>query len=184
MPRQRILRDAARPYLEDLFQATNETIHLAVPDGREVLYLEKVSGHRQAPSRVAGRMPMHCTATGKVLLAFGPRNLVEEVLASPLERRTPHTVIAPGVLLNELARARANGYAAEYEQTRVGYASVAIPLTGATGLTTGALSITAPTFRADVDKYAGLLAMVSHRITKTLSAMRSSATMHRSAHPG
>ncbi|WP_037362347.1 IclR family transcriptional regulator [Amycolatopsis orientalis] len=177
VPRQRILRDAARPYMEDLFQATGETIHLAVPDGREVLYLEKVSGHRQVttPSRVAGRVPMHCTATGKVLLAFGPRNLVEEVLASPLERRTPHTVTAPGVLLNELARAKANGYAVEYEQTRVGYASVAIPLTGATGLTTGALSITAPTVRVDVDKYTGLLAMVSHRITKTLSAMRSSA---------
>ncbi|MET8999195.1 IclR family transcriptional regulator [Amycolatopsis sp. Hca4] len=175
VPRQRILRDAARPYMEDLYQATNETIHLAVPDGREVLYLEKVSGHSQVtkPSRVAGRMPMHCTATGKVLLAFGPRALVEEVIASPLDRITPHTVNAPGLLLNELARARANGYAVEYEQTRVGFVSVAIPLTGATGLTTGALSITAPLYRADVGKYAGLLTMVGHRITKTVSALRS-----------
>jgi DNA-binding IclR family transcriptional regulator len=178
VPRQRILRDAARPYMEDLHQATNETIHLAVPDGREVLYLEKVSGHGQVtkPSRVAGRMPMHCTATGKVLLAFGPRDLVEEVIASPLERRTPHTVSAPGLLLNELARARANGYAVEYEQTRAGYVSVAIPLTGATGLTTGALSVTAPLFRADVTRYAGLLAMVGRRITKTVSAMRSTSS--------
>jgi DNA-binding IclR family transcriptional regulator len=121
-------------------------------------------------------MPMHCTATGKVLLAFGPRDLVEEVITSPLERRTPHTVSAPGLLLNELARARANGYAVEYEQTRAGYVSVAIPLTGATGLTTGALSVTAPLFRADVTRYAGLLAMVGRRITKTVSAMRSTSS--------
>ena len=62
----------------------------------------------------------------------------------------------------ELTHARANGYAVEYAQTRVSFASVAIPLTGATGLTTGALSITAPLFRADVGKYAGPLTMVGH----------------------
>jgi DNA-binding IclR family transcriptional regulator len=108
VPRQRILRDAARPYMEDLYQATNETIHLAGQDGLEVLYLEKVSGlgqvTRPVPSRVAGRMPLHCTATGKVLLAFGPRRVVEEVLATPLTRITRFTVAGPGLLLDELAR--------------------------------------------------------------------------------
>ncbi|MGW4031701.1 IclR family transcriptional regulator [Streptomyces sp. NPDC004838] len=173
VPRQRILREAARPYMEDLYQATNETIHLAVLDGLEVLYLEKVSGHGQVtrPSRVAGRMPLYCTATGKVLLAFGPRSLVDDVVAAPLERITPHTVGTPGLLLQELARARAAGYAVESEQTRVGFLSVAIPLVGATGATMGALSVTAPVFRADVRKYAGLLDMVGRRISKTITAM-------------
>lgn len=173
VPRQRILRDAARPYMEDLHQATNETIHLAVLDGLEVLYLDKVCGRRQVspPSRVAGRMPVHCTATGKVLLAFGSPTLVEEVMARPMERRTPHTVAAPGVLAQELNRVRAAGYAVEYEQTRLGYLSVAIPLMGATGATVGAVSITAPVYRADVPKYAGLLAMVGGRITKTIAAI-------------
>jgi DNA-binding IclR family transcriptional regulator len=173
VPRQRILRDAARPYMEDLYQATNETIHLAVLDGLEVLYLEKVSGHRQVsrPSRVAGRMPLYCTATGKALLAFGPPALVNEVMGLPMARRTPHTVAVPGALAQELARARALGYAVEYEQTRLGFLSVAIPLTGATGATVGALSITAPVYRADVQKYAGLLAMIGGRITKTITAI-------------
>ncbi|QUH02034.1 IclR family transcriptional regulator [Saccharopolyspora erythraea] len=176
VPRQRILREAARPYMEDLYHATNETIHLAVLDGLHVLYLEKVSGHGQVsrPSRVAGRMPLHCTATGKVFLAFGPPSLVDEVMATPFERLTPHTVAAPGILVQELTRARAAGYAVEHEQTRIGYLSVAIPLVGATGATMGALSVTAPVFRADVDKYAGLLAMVSRRVTKTITAMSSS----------
>lgn len=175
VPRQRILREAARPYMEDLRQAINETVHLAVLDGLEVLYLEKITGRGQAtrPSRVAGRMPLHCTATGKVLLAFGPRSLVDDVVAAPLERLTPHTVATPGLLLNELTRAREAGYAVEYEQTRVGYLSVAVPLFGATGATMGALSVTATVSRADVQKFAGLLDMVGRRITKTICAMGS-----------
>jgi DNA-binding IclR family transcriptional regulator len=173
VPRQRILRDAARPYMEDLLQATGETIHLAVLDGLEVLYVEKISGHGQIkkPTRVAGRMPLHCTATGKVLLAFGPRRILDEVLASPLERVTPYTVVAPGLLLQELAKARELGYAVEREQTREGFSSVAIPLIGPAGSTLGALSITAPTFRADVGKFAGLLNMVGRRIVKSATAM-------------
>ena len=170
VPRQRILREAARPYMEDLYQATGETIHLAVPDGLEVIYLEKISGHSQVsrPSRIAGRMPLHCTATGKVLLAFGPRSLFAEVIASPLTRVTPHTVTAPKLLAQELSRARGVGYAVEHEQTRIGYLSVAIPLTGPTGTTVAALSVTAPTFRADIEKYAGLLSMVRRRITNSI----------------
>lgn len=173
VPRQRILRDAARPYMEDLYQATKETIHLAVLDGLEVLYLEKVSGHGQItkPSRVAGRMPLHCTATGKALLAHSPRRIVEEVLAGPLERVTPYTVIAPGLLVQELCNVREPGYAIEREQTREGFISVAIPLVGAAGMTVGALSITAPAFRADTAKFAGLLAMVGRRITRSVSVM-------------
>ncbi|MCO1657309.1 IclR family transcriptional regulator [Pseudonocardia humida] len=173
VPRQRILHDAARPWMEDLYQATGETIHLAVRDGLEVLYLEKVSGHGQItrPSRVAGRMPLHCTATGKVLLAFGPADVLDEVLGMPLERVTPYTVVAPGLLRQELARARDLGYALEQEQTREGFVSVAIPLVGASGATMGALSITAPAFRADVGKFAGLLAMVGRRIAKSVSAL-------------
>lgn len=176
VPRQRILRDAARPYMEDLYQATHETIHLAVLDGLEVLYVEKVSGHGQItkPSRVAGRMPLYCTATGKVLLAFGSRRIVEEVLAMPLHRVTPYTVVAPRLLLAELAKARERGYAVEREQTREGFASVAIPLLGAAGSTMGALAITAPSFRADPDKFAALLRMVGHKITKSVSVMTKS----------
>ncbi|MFD1540753.1 IclR family transcriptional regulator [Nonomuraea guangzhouensis] len=172
VPRQRILREAARPFMEDLYQATGETIHLAVLDGLEVIYLEKVSGHGQVsrPSRIAGRMPLHCTATGKALLAFGPGALFGDVVAEPLARVTPRTITVPRLLAQEIQQARKVGYAIEQEQTRTGYLSVAIPLTGATGTMVAALSVTAPTFRADVNKYVGLLTMVSRRITKSIMA--------------
>ncbi|MGW4489501.1 IclR family transcriptional regulator [Amycolatopsis sp. NPDC004368] len=171
VPRQRILRDAARPYMEDLFQTTGETVHLAVLDGLEVLYLEKISGHGPAPepSRVAGRAPLHCTATGKVLLAFAGPHLLKEIVAGPLERVTPRTVASPELLLQELKRVRESGCATEHEQTRMGYFSVAVPVNSASGAVIGALSITAPLFHGDVQKHADLLAMVSRRITRKMS---------------
>ncbi|TDB86118.1 IclR family transcriptional regulator [Actinomadura sp. KC216] len=172
VPRQRILRDLARPFMEDLLQATGQTVHLAVADGLEVLYLEKVSGHRQVgrPSRVAGRMPLHCTATGKALLAFGPRGLLDEVVAAPLARTTPRTTVAPGLLEQELKRARELGYAVEYEQARIGYMSVAVPLAGATGATVAALSVTGPVAPARTERFAGLLDTAGRQVTRLLSA--------------
>lgn len=173
VPRQRILRDLARPLMIDLVQATNETVHLAVADGLEVLYLEKISGGNTQitpPSRVAGRMPLHCTATGKALLAFGRRALLDEVMATPLTRVTPRTTVAPGLLAQELRRARELGYAAEFEQARIGYMSVAVPLTGATGATVAALSVTATMSQAKVERFAGLLDLVGRRMTRLLSA--------------
>ncbi|MGW8378320.1 IclR family transcriptional regulator [Streptomyces sp. ODS28] len=165
VPRQRILRDAARPYMQDLYQATRETIHLSIPDGREVLYLEKVFGHGQVawPSRFAGRMPLHGPATGKVFLAFGPEALLEEVLAEPLERITPYTVSTPSALRAEVSRAREQGYVVEREQARVGFVSVAVPLYGATGTVIAALSVTAPLHRAKESEYVSLLEAAGRR---------------------
>ena len=72
---QNRLRAAALPHLEDLYEATHQTVHLGVLRGDQVLYVEKLAGHRPATrlTRVGGRMPAHCTAIGKVLTAYsGP----------------------------------------------------------------------------------------------------------------
>ena len=166
VPRFRVLRDAVRPYMESISFATRETVHLAVLDGLDVLYLEKIVGTPQAarPSRIAGRMPLHATATGKVLLAFGSSTLLESVLARGLERVTPVTVVAPQLLAEQLVKARENGYASEFEELTVGYCSVAVPVFGPTGMLLAALSITAPTFRADVAKFAASLTAVSRKV--------------------
>lgn len=167
VPRFRVLRDAVRPYMETLHQQTREAVHLAVRDGLELLYLEKVAGAPQSarPSRIAGRLPLHSTATGKVLLAFGRRSLVEEVVGGrPLQRVTPTTIVLPGVLLDQLRRVRAEGYATEIEETTVGYGSVAVPIFGASGMLLASLSLTTPVVRSDVARHAALLRSVSQKV--------------------
>lgn len=166
VPRFRVLRDAVRPYMESLHHQTREVVHLAVLDGLEVLYLEKVAGAPQSarPSRIAGRLPLHSTASGKVLMAFGQASIVEEVLGSPLQRVTPTTIVMPGVLLDQLQRVRADGYATEIEETTAGYCSVAVPIFGASGMMLASLSLTTPVVRADLSRHAALLRTVSQKV--------------------
>lgn len=155
-PLQRGLREAAAPFLADLFEATHETVHLAVPDGIEVVYVQKLPGRRgpQIASRVGGRMPAYCTGVGKAMLAFGPPARLAEVLAAGLHRRTPRTVIAPGLLEKELARIRANGVAEEHEESTVGIACVAAPVLASDGQAVAAISITGWANRMDAGRLA------------------------------
>ena len=105
VPRQRTLRDAALPFMEDLFEATHETVHLAVLDGIEILYVEKIMGHRRvrSPSRVAGRMPLYSTAVGKAILASSPPELLDRVIEAGLRPRTPYTIVAAKLLRENVA---------------------------------------------------------------------------------
>lgn len=170
VPRQRILREAALPYMEDLLLATQETIHFAVHEGIEVLYIEKIIMHRglTAQSRVAGRLPLYCTATGKVILAFSAPQLYEDVVRAGLAPLTRHTITSPGLLADQLARVHAQGVATECEETRLGYASLAVPVLGRSGALAGALSITAPTSRMNIPTMSGLLRIASAGITRKL----------------
>lgn len=155
-PLQRGLREAAAPYLADLFEATHETVHLAVLDGVEVVYVHKLSGRRgpAVPSRLGGRMPAHCTGVGKALLAFAPTDQLLAVVAAGLERRTPRTIVAPGLLDAELARIRERGVAVEHEESTVGIACVAAPVLTVDGRAVAAVSITGWAHRLDTARLA------------------------------
>jgi DNA-binding IclR family transcriptional regulator len=151
VPRQRGLQEAAAPFLADLFEAAHETVHLAVPDGVEVVYVQKlaVRGGPKVPSRVGGRMPAYCTGVGKVMLAYAPHARLDAVLAAGLPRRTPRTVIAPGLLRQELATIRERGVAMEHEESTVGVTCVAAPVLDAAGVAVAAVSITGWVNRLD-----------------------------------
>ena len=108
-PVQTGLREVASPFLHDLYGATLATVHFAVRDGARALYLDCVSGHASVPvvSKAGSRLPLHSTGVGKVLLAHAPARLRHEVLAAPLHRFTPYTVIQPGRLASQLHRVAA-----------------------------------------------------------------------------
>ncbi len=82
-PVQSGLRQVASPFLHDIYAATLATVHLAVRDDLEVLYIDRLSGHASVPvvSQVGSRLPMHATGVGKVLLAFAPEPVQGAVLA-------------------------------------------------------------------------------------------------------
>ncbi|MEV0236345.1 IclR family transcriptional regulator [Nonomuraea sp. NPDC050786] len=124
------LQELAHPWLQELFTSTGENVHLAVRDGLEVLYVDKVYGRRAVPivSRTGGRLPMHPTGVGRALLAYEPDWFVQSYLARRLERPTAHTITEPGRLARELAVVRAQGYALTYEEMTLGTCSAAAPI--------------------------------------------------------
>ncbi len=150
---ERGLTEVAIPYMEDLYERTHETVHLGVREGVEVVYVAKIGGHRQAPapSRIGGRMPLHCTAIGKALLAFGPASLPADVVAAGLTRRTPRTIVAPGVLERQLATIREHGVSYEHEESTVGLSCVAAPVLDGDDRALAAVSVTGSVtrFRAE-----------------------------------
>ncbi|WP_300679724.1 IclR family transcriptional regulator [Nocardioides sp.] len=172
---ERTLLEVAMPFLQDLYERTHETVHLGVREGEEVVYIAKIGGHRQArtPSRTGGRMPMHCTALGKVLLAHATPELRAEVLSKPLERRTPHTIIAPGVLRQQLDRVLETGVAFEREESTAGLLCVASPVFEPDGSSpVAAISVTGPVGRFRPETQVTALRAVSAALGSTLARRR------------
>ncbi|WP_242907122.1 IclR family transcriptional regulator [Actinomadura terrae] len=141
VPRQRVLRDAAVPLMSDLREATRQTVHLAVLEGAEVVYVEILGspGGPPLPSKVGGRLPAHVTGVGKAILAFSAPEVVRSVLAAgPAGGRV---VPAPGLLVRELARVREEGVAYDREESGSGIVCAASPVLGPDGAPLGALSV-------------------------------------------
>lgn len=148
VPVKHRLRSVGLPYMQDLFAATAETVHLAVRDGVDALYAEKIHGHRPLPlpSRTGGRAPLTCTAVGKALLAHEPAEEIKGLLRRPLRRWTDASITDPAVLLRQLDDIRRTGVAWEREEAAVGSACVGSPVL-VDGRAVAALSISMPVDR-------------------------------------
>jgi IclR family transcriptional regulator, acetate operon repressor len=154
VPFPRQLRHLALPVMEHLFEALHETVHLAVLDGFEVLYLERLSGHgAETPqtTRAGGRLPAHACAPGKALLAFSPCSAVENL---PVLRRIgPRTVTQPHLIQQQFETIRRDGVAIDYEESMRGICCVAAPIMNlATVCPIGAVSVSGPVHRLDVGR--------------------------------
>lgn len=172
VPSQRGLRDLALPYLEELLVACGHSVHLAVPVDDAVLYLDKLMVHRSVPtpSEVANRVPLHATATGKAILAFGESSMTQDLLVKPLDRYTDRTLTDPADLAHDLGETRARGYSVEWEEFADGYASMGAPLIGLGGRVAGAVAVTTAVDDLDVDRIAAALLTTTSRISERLGA--------------
>lgn len=147
-PRQRDLREAALPFMQDLFEATRETVHLGIRDGHQVVYVEKIHGRDplDLPSRIGGRLPLTCTGVGKALLAFSGDAVLAEVLAGPLPAITPQSITDPARLRTTIELAQATAIAVEEQEATVGVSCIAAPVLDG-GHALAALSVAVPSER-------------------------------------
>ncbi|MFD8594319.1 IclR family transcriptional regulator [Kitasatospora sp. NPDC059646] len=143
-PRTQILRDAALPFMQDLYEATHENVQLAVREGTELVFVERIAGHRsvEVVTMVGARFPIGSTGMGRVLLAHAPREIQQEVLESPLRAWTPYTVTDPKALRAQLDRIRREQLFVSDRQLSERSAAVAAPVRiGRTGPVGAALGI-------------------------------------------
>ena len=171
---ERSLIEVAIPFMEDLNVRIQETVNLGVLDGTEVVYLSKLGGTRQidAPSKVGGRMPLHCTAIGKMLLAMAGPELRERVLRAPLTRFTERTIVVPGQLNAQLDRIAATGVSYEFEESAPGIVCVCAPIHDTDGNVVAALSVTGPSHRFRPQKHEHAIRAAAQGVSVMLGRLR------------
>ena len=121
----------ARPYMEHLCQRTGASVMLSVCEGGSVITLDQVEARNalRIVSETGSRLPIYCTSQGKVFLANMSRAGAEALLrAQPMTQFTPHTVTDPSALMREIETCRANGYAIENGEYKIGLRSVSAPV--------------------------------------------------------
>jgi DNA-binding IclR family transcriptional regulator len=137
---------AASPLLGELHSATGLVVHLAVLDGPDVVYLEKI-GDQRIPTRVGCRQPAHCTAVGKAILAYCDQDAEVDLRV----RKTKYSISSTSQLAVELAKVRAHGVAFEREESLLGFGCVAAPI-GSPGEAVAAVSVCGPMNRMMFDQ--------------------------------
>jgi len=145
------LRKEAHPVIEDLASQYQETVHLAVLDDTQAVYVDKLEGSqavRVELTSLGARLYAHCSALGKVLLAFQAEAEVKRIIQTAgLPRFTDNTITDEEELLQNLARIRRQGYAYDLEEILTDLCCVAAPIYDYTGNVIAAISMSVPAYR-------------------------------------
>jgi DNA-binding IclR family transcriptional regulator len=173
------LRRHAESVMYALVEATGESVHLSVLDQRDVVYVHKLEAQTnpvRAYSQIGGRVPAHCVATGKAMLAFrGPRWLA--ITAEHLPPATANTITEPRAFLAEMARVRAQGYASNCGEWRLGINGLASPIFDDAGTVVAAIGISGPAARLEGPRRESLIEQV-REAGQTLSTMSGAVPPH------
>lgn len=143
------LRELARPICEALATRLGETVTLDVLAGEEIVPIEQATGSTSVVSVnwLGRRTPVHCTASGKVILAFGPEAVRRRVMAGSLLRSTPHTITDHAQLEAQLETARLEGFARTHQELEVGLDAIAAPVYSSGGDVVAAIDVSGPSHR-------------------------------------
>lgn len=174
-PRGLDLKRVALPYMGDLAEATRHHVLLAVRDGDDALLVERLSGHHAIPVlyRVGGRLPLHSTGVGLVLLAFADPDFQERYLSQPLTQEPEHTPVAPAALRRSLAAVRRERVITFRRKVPQPVMSVATPIFGAQETVVAALSVVVPEQHVDARLLTPALRTAARAISRGVGARQS-----------
>lgn len=166
------LKTEAGPYLRRLAATLGQPVHLAILDHLEAVYIEKIEpqAHLRMYSQIGKRIPLHCSALGKCLVAdLGPEALVQLADRLTYERFTDRTHTAPAEFVAEVAQARSRGWAVDDEEHEPGIRCLGAPIRDFTGKTVAALSASGAALTADRDpEVSGLVIEAAEAVSRRL----------------
>jgi DNA-binding IclR family transcriptional regulator len=164
------IRQVAAPFLQDVYKATFATVHFAVREGTKALYLDRISANDSMPlvSRVGGRLPLHTTGVGKVLLAYAPEHVQARVL-SHLTRMTRYSITDRELLEGELRAVRREGYAHTEEEMSLGACSLAVPVRNRNANVVAALGLVVPSLDPGRSRLVAALNVAANGIQRCIT---------------
>jgi len=169
VPIKHRLRTVALPFMQDLLAVTNETIHLGIRDGSDVVYIEKLHRHNVLglPSRTGGRAPLTCTAVGKALLLYEAPEVLEEILSEPLPALTANSITDPVVFRSKLDAARPSFLTTDLREASGDGCCVGTPVMIG-DRTVAALSVSSPASRFNPQRFGPALRTASLGLARRL----------------
>lgn len=172
------VREVAQPHLRSLAEKLRQTVHLAVLDREEAVYVEKVeaSNFVKVDTWIGRRISPHSTSVGKAILAFvSEEELSRWLEARVLRRYTEFTITTPTGFMAEMEKVRSRGYAVDDEENTLGVRCIAAPIFGADGrvqASVGVSGITTQVSVNDVPRVAGEVMQTASRISRNLGYVR------------
>ena len=159
--------------MEDLYEATHENVQLAVRDGYDALFVERIRGPKSVAivTRPGGRLPLHATGVGKALLAYEPLTFIDEVIARGLPRMTPFTITDGDVLRRDLAQVRKRGYSTTKDEMTIGAVSVGAAIFGPEDQVVGAVSLVVASKGANPAAIAPAVRAVANGLTRRVGIL-------------
>jgi DNA-binding IclR family transcriptional regulator len=170
LSRPTTMREAALPHLQDLVSLTGLTAHVAVLDGLAALVVDRIGGSRTVLTRHSpgGRLPLYCTAVGKVLLTFAPAGVQDQALRA-LVAHTRHTITDPEAVRRQLREIDRTRLASSRQEHRDGVTSIAVPVFRG-GTVVAAIGLLAP-LTPGVHTHAEALRSCASQVARSLESL-------------
>ncbi len=168
------IREVARPFLEELMELSGETVHLGILDKGQIVFIDKIDGPEVVRffTHLGKRFPAYVTSIGKAILAYLPKEDMENVLKlQSFQAHTPNTIVNKQVFRDHLNLIRSKGYAIDHEENRLTVCCIGSPIFDAANKVVAAISISGPSFRLNLKRMKELskpLKLTALKISKSL----------------